>query len=165
MAKKASAYVQEELHWFWCNSDADCGNKSSWNACVSAACFGQTTFQDSYTPFVLNAICARSKITAILRELPEYNQYVLYSLYGFTFYSADVEDVYKKLSGPACLIIEHYELTKLCQKYKAGRCNAAEKAMVKTVMDKAREFRQESIDMYVEAKKQLKLKPMIKEHY
>jgi hypothetical protein len=162
---KTSKYIVEELRWFWCNSDADCGYKSSWCACLNAACFGQTVFADPYTPHVLNAINAKAQINAILRQIPECYQYVLYSLYGHTFYSDDVESMCKKLTGPMCCQMHHADLIDLCKRVKSGVAKGPEKAKFKQMLLNAEDDVAMAIMLYTEAKRLLGFKPLVKKHF
>jgi hypothetical protein len=162
---KQSKYMQQELTWFWCNSDADCNFKSSWAACLNAACFGQSVFSDPYTPFMLNAISSRAKIISILRQIPQYNQYVLFSIYGPTFYSTDIEELAKKQTGPLCCLMHHDELAVLCKQIRSGTAKGPAKLLYATLTAQAIKDRAESVELYNAAKKALKLKPLIKTHY
>jgi hypothetical protein len=155
--------IEKDLFWYWNNSDADCGNRSSWNACINAACFGNHQVQDPYTPIMLNAIHNRRQIEAILRQIPEYNQLLLYATYGFTafvecdgFKHSDIEEVMGKLTNQAACILPYDQLGKLCRKYKLGLAKASEKALIKYVRETALRDKEASIMMYVEAKRKMK---------
>jgi hypothetical protein len=153
---KVHEYTREELKWYYCNSDAEVGYKSSWQACVNAACFGHIGGADPYTDKMLKAISAKRRIDEIMRLIPTLSQYVLFSMFGPTFYSAEVEAEYKKLAGPACCIIHHDELTALCKQKQNGTLKSADKALMVYVRIRAEKERDLALELYGAAKKQLK---------
>jgi hypothetical protein len=166
--EKVSKFIEEELHWYFCMSDSECGYKSSWQACLNAACFGQAAYSDPYTTKILNAINSKKQIEVILRQLPEFNQFVLYSIYGHTFYNEAIEKVFKKLTGPACCLMAHDDILSLFMDLKtriARKPNKNDKLVIDRLMKDAETVKKESLRLYAEAKRLLGHKPMIRKHF
>jgi hypothetical protein len=150
---KSDNKASNELTWFWCKSDSETGWRSSWTSLVNVLCFGQGAYSDPYSTRILNAIGKKRRIEAILRQIPEYNQYVLYSLYGHSFYNVDIEKVCKSLAGPACCQMHHDELATLCKKSISNVLKASEKALLRHILEQAEKDKKESLEMYSKASK------------
>ena len=174
MTNAKTKYIEQELQWYWQNSLAEIGYKSSWNACLNAACFGQSKYEEPYTPHILNAIYSRTKIEKILHYLPTFNQYILYATYGYTALpydqSFDAEALEKVYGGAAGILraacrMPYIDLAKLGMKSVHNAANKKEKQQLIDIIEQADDDKAISIEMYIQAKKTLKVKPLTKRHY
>jgi hypothetical protein len=164
---KISRYTSDELKWFYNNSFADIGVKSSWVSCCNAACYGSYPVADPYTDHMLKSVKRRRLIEKTLFALPEVNQLALYALYSYdsklddSFYAVDgrgnsklnIEYYYGNLALVACCILPADQLNALCKKSRLGKTNKEDKAVMAMVRVMADKLKEESIRLYSEQRR------------
>jgi len=146
---------EDDLTWLFCFSTADCGIRSNWEACVSAACFGKTEgFYDNTNSFLLNSVARRRKLEKIFNSLTIDNQNILFASFADVHFSQPVLKIFKKFVGAAyCTpLADTKTLTSACQRIAQGKELKGDKQLVAQVRIAATKIYAEVITAYMRAK-------------
>ncbi len=105
--------VEYELEWFFCYSDADCGEKSNYMAMISGAYGGQSDNIDPYNQSVLNYVSRKVSITKRLNKLTKEHQIILKYTFGPEMIHPIINEAFGKYSAAANLLHPQKELLHL----------------------------------------------------
>lgn len=120
--------VSAELEWYYCYSDADCGEKSNYMAMISGAYGGNGNDTDPYSQTIINFVSRKVSITKRLNKLTKRQNIILKYTFGPDPIHPIIEASFGKYSAIANLNYPARELIDLCY----STLTSSEIAQIKT---------------------------------
>lgn len=94
--------LENDLIWYFCHSQGDCGSCSNWNAMVVSSQFGTHEINSDYfTDQMLESICRRKRIERTFFKLNRLDQNYLFMSFGPNCIIGPISKVFQNLAGMA----------------------------------------------------------------
>lgn len=149
--------IQEELLWYYNQSDSDCGIRSNWTAMIQVMHQRQSAWSDPYDTATLVAIKRRKRVEDCLSKLHFHQQRVLQVMYGPNRIPPIITAVMgDSLAGPAlCLEIDMSgaDFVQLCIRMRHSTATDKDQTLMNQIRRDARTLRQDVIKAYKDAKR------------